>query len=44
MAVDATGMEGSFDFTLRWSANAMNSSPDELQDAPSIFQAVQGQL
>jgi uncharacterized protein (TIGR03435 family) len=40
--VDKTGLDGKYDFTLKFSLDDAPVSPDN--DAPSIFTAVQEQL
>ena len=43
--VDQTGLDGTFDFDLRWSQQNLRSTADAtLPDAPSIFTALQEQL
>ena len=41
VVVDKTGLDGIFEFTLRYSTQPLGGSPDE---APSIFTALQEQL
>jgi len=53
LVINATELEGSFDFTLKWTADAIGSSSSPTEslspsapapDSPPIFQAVQEQL
>jgi uncharacterized protein (TIGR03435 family) len=41
VVVDKTGLDGIYEFTLRYSTQPLGGSPD---DAPSIFTALQEQL
>ena len=43
--VDLTGLDGTFDFDLRWSQQNLRATADPtLSDAPSIFTALREQL
>ncbi|HKE27424.1 MAG TPA: TIGR03435 family protein [Bryobacteraceae bacterium] len=47
MVVDKTGMQGTYDFTLKWTPDTAQTpalSSSTMGDAPSIFTAVQEQL
>ena len=42
--IDRTGLTGSFDVTLTWNGEALHPGAAPVQDAPSIFAAIQEQL
>jgi uncharacterized protein (TIGR03435 family) len=44
MVVDRTGLEGAYDFELRWTNDDQNSSSTEADAAPSLFTALQETL
>ena len=45
MVVDRTGLNGSFDFTLRWMPDSGRATTSyAVSDSPSLFTALQEQL
>jgi uncharacterized protein (TIGR03435 family) len=44
MVVDRTGLEGVYDFQLRWTNDDQNSSSTDADAAPSLFTAIQETL
>ncbi|HEY3835619.1 MAG TPA: TIGR03435 family protein [Bryobacteraceae bacterium] len=44
MVVDQTGIEGVYDFTLRWSPDDRGSHVGDAESAPSLFTAIQESL
>jgi uncharacterized protein (TIGR03435 family) len=44
MVVDKTGIEGVYDFELRWTDDDRNSGGSDADAAPSLFTAIQETL